>query len=218
MANEMMGLLGRKLGMTQIYSDEGIIRPCTVVQVGPNTVTQVKTADGKDGYNALQLGFGEQKTQRMTKAELGHTKKAGIEHAVRYVREVRVSGEAVSGFEPGQTLGATDVFENGQKVDIIGTSKGKGFAGVMKRHNFQGFIRSHGTHEFFRHGGSIGCRLTPGRVMKGKKMGGHMGAARVTVQNIEIAKIDAERNLLFLVGGVPGPNGGIVTVRKAVKG
>ncbi|TNE92235.1 MAG: 50S ribosomal protein L3 [Deltaproteobacteria bacterium] len=218
MANEKMGLLGRKLGMTQIYSDEGIIKPCTVVQVGPNTVTQVKTADGKDGYNALQLGFGEQKAQRLTKAELGHTKKAGIENGVRYLREIRVSGDAVGNYEPGQTLNAADVFEVGQSADVIGTSKGKGFAGVMKRHNFQGFIRSHGTHEFFRHGGSIGCRLTPGRVMKGKKMGGHMGAVRVTVQNLEIAKIDAERNLVYLVGGVPGANGGLVTIRQAVKG
>ena len=199
MANEMMGLIGRKLGMTQIYDDEGFVRPCTVVQVGLNTVLQVKTADGKDGYNAIQLGFGEQKTQRLSKAELGHSKKAGVESGVRYIREVRISGEAVGNFEPGQTLGATDVFEAGQSADVTGTSKGKGFAGVMKRHNFQGFIRSHGTHEFFRHGGSIGCRLTPGRVMKGKKMGGQMGNVRVTVQNLSVAKVDAERAIERIV-------------------
>ncbi|MCO4744476.1 MAG: 50S ribosomal protein L3 [Proteobacteria bacterium] len=217
MANESMGLVGRKLGMTQIYSEDGHVQPCTVVQCGPNTVLQVKTTDGRDGYNALQLGFGEQKPQRLTKAELGHSKKAGVEHGVRYIREVRVDADTVANNEPGKTLGPADVFTPGETVDATGISKGKGFAGVMKRHNFQGFIRSHGTHEFFRHGGSIGCRLTPGRVAKGKKMPGHMGARQVTVQNMEVAKIDAERNLLYVVGGVPGATGSIVTIRKAVK-
>lgn len=216
MANEMPGLLGRKLGMTQIYNNDGAVQPVTVIEVGGNAVLRVKTEDSADGYNAIQLGFGEQKAARTNKPDTGAFKKAEVSPR-KFVRELRLSKADAAKHTVGQELGANDVFSEGDVCDVIGTSKGRGFAGVMKRHNFRGFIRSHGTHEYFRHGGSIGTRLTPGHVLKGKKMPGHMGAARVTVQNMSIVKIDAKKGLLFIKGGVPGPNGGFVVVRKAVK-
>lgn len=216
MANESMGLIGRKVGMTQIFSDTEVI-PVTVIQAGPCTITQIKTADSSDGYNAIQLGFDEKKNRRATKAEIGHAKTSGLEKAPKVLREVRVSAETLAGLEKGKTISASEVFAEGDFADVTSTSKGRGFAGVMKRHNFQGFIRSHGTHEFFRHGGSIGTRLTPGHVLKGKKMPGHMGAERVTVQNLKIARVDEERGLVFVRGGVPGPNGCTVVIRKAIK-
>jgi large subunit ribosomal protein L3 len=218
MANEKPGLIGRKLGMTQLYDDDGTVIPVTVIQAGPCTITQVKTTEGRDGYNALQIAFGDQKPQRLDKATRGHLAKAGIETGVRNLGEIRVDADTVAKSEVGQVLTVADVFEQGTKVDVTGTSKGRGFAGVMKRYNFAGFIRTHGTHEFFRHGGSIGTRLTPGMVLKGKKMPGHMGSERVTVQNLQVARVDTERNLVFVRGGVPGPTGAIVTVRQAVKG
>jgi len=217
MANEMMGLLGRKIGMTQIFADDGKVLPCTVIEVGTNTVLRVKRAESADGYSALQLAFGTQKPQRLTKADLGQLAKAGVEGGVRVIREVRVSEDEAAKHEVGAKIGAADVFEEGKRVDVIGTSKGCGFAGVMKRYNFAGFIRSHGTHEFFRHGGSIGTRLTPGFTLKGKKMPGHMGNERTTIQNLKVVRVDTERSLVFVMGGVPGPNGGFVTVRHAVK-
>jgi large subunit ribosomal protein L3 len=216
MANEMVGLVGRKVGMTQLFLDDGEVVPCTVVETGPCTVLQVKTDDTRDGYNAIQLGFGTQKEQRLTKAQKGHLAKTGA-GAPAYVAEIRVPKETAQGFEAGQTVNTGDVFTEGDLVDVTGISKGKGFAGVMKRYNFAGFIRSHGTHEFFRHGGSIGTRLTPGHVVKGKKMPGHMGSETVTIQNLLLAKIDQERNLVFVRGSVPGPKGAFVRVRKAVK-
>lgn len=217
MANSEMGLLATKLGMTQLYAEDGTVVPVTVLQAGPCQVLQVKTTDGKDGYDALQLGYGEQKASRLSKAFQGHAKQAGAETLPRHVAEIRVTPELASSHEAGQTVGAADVFSEGDFADVTGISKGRGFAGVMKRHNFRGFIRSHGTHEFFRHGGSIGTRLTPGHVLKGKKMPGRMGGKQVTVQNLKVAKVDAERNLVFVRGGVPGPNGGVIKVRKAVK-
>jgi len=217
MANEKMGLLGRKVGMTQVFKDDGTVLPCTVVDVGNNTVLRVKRSDSADGYSALQLGFGTQKEHRLTKADRGQLAKAGVEGGIRHIREVRVSDEEAAKHEVGAKLGASDVFEEGTRVDVIGTSKGRGFAGVMKRYNFRGFIRTHGTHEFFRHGGSIGTRLTPGFTLKGKKMPGHMGSVRCTVQNLKVVRVDAERSLVFVMGGVPGPNGGLVCVRHAVK-
>lgn len=216
MANESMGLIGTKIGMTQIFSDDGDAIAVTVVAAGPNTVLQVKSAEGNDGYNAIQLGFGSQKDSRLSKALRGHLAKSNS-GGTRTIKEIRLSAEKAASYEPGQSLSAADVFEAGTFVDATGTSKGKGFAGVMKRYNFAGFIRSHGTHEFFRHGGSIGTRLTPGRVFKGKKMPGRMGGVRKTVQNLKLVRIDAERNLLFLRGGVPGPNGSTVIIRNAVK-
>jgi large subunit ribosomal protein L3 len=217
MANESMGLLGRKLGMTQFFREDGEVVAVTVIETGPCTVLQVKTEDGSDGYNAVQLGFGTQKEHRITKPQKGHFDKAGG-GIKRFVKELRLSKDQAASFERGQNVAATDIFEVGQKVDVTGTSKGCGFSGVMKRHNFRGFIRTHGTHEFFRHNGSIGTRLTPGMTLKGKKMPGHMGAARVTIQNLVVERVDAERNLVMVRGGVPGPNGAFVVVRKGIKG
>jgi large subunit ribosomal protein L3 len=218
MANESKGLLARKLGMTQIFEDDGTLHAVTVLEAGPNTVLQLKTEDMKDGYNAVQLGFASKKPSRLTKADTGHLAKSNSAEAPpKFVKEIRLSKADVSALELGQKLTVTDIFEDGAKVDVIGTSKGKGFGGVMKRWNMKGFIRSHGTHEFFRHGGSIGTRLTPGMVLSGKKMPGQMGNEQKTVQNLRIVRIDAERNLLYLKGGVPGPNGSFLTVRMAVK-
>ncbi len=218
MANESMGLLGRKLGMTQLFEEDGTVLPVTVVEAGPCTVLQVKTADGKDGYNALQLSFGSQKAHRLTKADLGHLKASGQDSSPpSRIAEIRVGTDNLTGVEVGAKLSVEDVFTAGELVDVTGVSKGRGFAGVMKRYNFKGFIRTHGTHEFFRHGGSIGTRLTPGHVLKGKKMPGHMGSEQVTVQNLRVAKVDTERNLVFVQGGVPGPTGAMVVIRKAVK-
>ncbi|MEZ4316541.1 MAG: 50S ribosomal protein L3 [Myxococcota bacterium] len=218
MANESKGMLARKLGMTQIFADDGTIFAVTVLEVGPNTVLQVKTDEGKDGYNAVQLGFDSAKPSRLTKADLGHFAKSGRgENPPRFVKEIRLSKADASALEVGQTLSLSDLFETGGKVDVVGTSKGKGYGGVMKRWNMKGFIRSHGTHEFFRHGGSIGTRLTPGMVLSGKKMPGQMGNEQKTIQNLSIVRVDTERNLLFLKGGVPGPVGAYLTVRNAVK-
>jgi len=218
MANVQMGLLGQKIGMTQLFEDDGTIVPVTIVQVGPNKVLQVKTVGTKDKYEALQLGFGAQKAQRLRKPQLGHFAKAGEGVTPRYVSEIRVTAKETGTYAPGQEIVAADIFAAGQMVDVIGISKGKGFAGVMKRHNMRGAqTNSHGTHEYFRHGGSIGTRLTPGMTLKGKKMPGRMGDAQVTVQNIDVVRVDAERNLVFLRGGVPGPKGAFVKVRLAVK-
>lgn len=217
MANSQIGLLGTKIGMTQVFSDEdGTALPVTVIQAGPCRVLQVKSAEGADGYNALQIGYGEQKEHRVSKAYAQHAKKTG-EGIPAHVAEIRVDAETATSTSAGDELKASGLFEVGQFVDVTGTSKGRGFAGVMKRHNFAGFERSHGVHEYFRHGGSIGTRLTPGHVLKGKKMPGQMGNEQVTVQNLKIVRMDEERGLLFVLGGVPGPKGGLVKVRRAVK-
>ncbi len=215
MPNSKPGLLGRKIGMTQIFSKTGDAIPVTAIELGPNKVIQLKKANGKDGYDAVQLGFGTQKPSRKTKAELGHFAKAGLEPQ-RFVREIRLDSEHISLYRADKPVEISDIFEEGQLVDITGTSKGRGFSGVMRRYGFRGFTRTHGTHEFFRHGGSIGTRLTPGMVLKGKKMPGHMGARKVTIQNLKIVSIDSNENLLFVSGGVPGPNGGLVVVRRAI--
>ncbi|MCB9745876.1 MAG: 50S ribosomal protein L3 [Alphaproteobacteria bacterium] len=214
--NKNPGLLGLKIGMTQIFNGEGNIVPVTVVEVGPCTVLQIKTAAGNDGYDAIQIGFGSQKPQRTTKAFRGHAQKAGLAAPPMHVREIRVTNPGA--YSVGQTLTAAELFSEGQKVDVSGTSKGRGYAGVMKRHNFRGFLRSHGTHEFFRHGGSIGTRLTPGHVAKGRKMSGQQGNAAVTVQNLTIAAVDAEKNLIFIKGGIPGATKGVVMVQGSNKG
>jgi len=211
--NSNPGILGRKIGMTQFFNDAGQVVPCTVVEAGPCTILQVKSTDS-DGYNAIQLGFGEQKEQRINKPMKGHLAKTNSAPK-KYIREIRI--DDASGYTAGDNVALSDVFTVGDKVDVTGTSKGKGFAGVMKKFNFKGFLRSHGVHEFFRHGGSIGTRLTPGMVAKGKKMPGQLGNAQATIQNLTLARIDAERNLLFIKGGIPGPNGGYVVVRSAVK-
>jgi large subunit ribosomal protein L3 len=213
--NECLGLLGRKIGMTQIFNEEGQVLPVTVIEAGPCQIVQVMT-EATDGYSAIQIGFGDRKEKHTAKPQQGHYKKAGLS-ASRFVREIRLNAADVAKYEVGQTLTVSDVFTEGEKLDVRGTSKGKGFAGVMKRHNFAGFISSHGTHEFFRHGGSIGTSLTPGHVTKGTKMPGQMGNARVTVHNLILSRMDADKNLLFVKGGVPGANGGYVVIRKGVK-
>jgi len=215
MANQNMGLLGQKVGMTQIYKNDALVA-VTVVSLEGNTVLRVKSSAGKDGYDAVQLGFGDRKAKHTTKAQAVAFEKINIQ-PTKYIREVRVDAATAQTYSSGQKLNVADLFTVDQKVDVTGTSKGRGFAGVMKRYNFRGFIRSHGTHEYFRHGGSIGTRLTPGHVMKGKKMPGHMGDVRLTVQNITIEHIDAERNLLFLRGGVPGANKGLLLIRHPAK-
>lgn len=212
--NFQLGLVAKKLGMTQIFREEGDRVPVTVLQVTGNTVTAHRTAE-RDGYTALQVGFAEKKEGRASKPEQGAAKAAGV--GTFYVhREFRVSAAALTAHPVGSTLAAT-LFAEGSRVDIAGTSKGKGFQGVIKRHNMEGEKRSHGQHEFFRHGGSIGCRKTPGRVHAGKRMAGHMGHERVTVQNLEVVKIDAERGLVLVRGPIPGGRNEFVTIRAAIK-
>jgi len=208
------GLLAKKMGMTQMFAEDGTVTPVTVLDAGTNVVIGVKSEDSADGYSAVQIGFGEQSEKGINKAEAGLFKKAGVSPRA-VVCEFRL--DDTSGYEAGQDLAVADYFNPGDKIDVSGISKGRGFGGVMKKYNFAGFIRTHGTHEFFRHGGSIGTRLTPGHVLKGKKMPGQLGNERVTIQNIEVVKVDADRNLLFVKGGVPGARGTVLEVRHAIK-
>ena len=209
----MTGLIGKKLGMTQIFSADGSVIPVTVVEAGPCVVVQ-KREEGRDGYGALQVGFGTKKAQRVNKPERGHMGKAG-KGAFRVLREFR--SDAASRYEVGQEIKVSDLFKVGDRVDVTGVSKGRGFTGVIKRWNFSGFPASHGTHEYFRHGGSIGNRSFPGRVFKGKRMAGHWGDEKVTVQNLEVIQIRAEENLLLVKGAVPGSKHGIVLIRHTAK-
>ena len=210
----MTGLIGKKIGMSQLFDGTGNVIPVTVVETGPCVVVQKKD-EAKDGYNALQLGFGTQKNQRVNRPLRGHMAKAE-KGSFRVLREFRV--DDVSGYEVGQELTVTDLVQAGDLVDVTGTSKGRGFAGVMKRWDFRGFSRTHGTHEYFRHGGSIGNRSYPGKVFKGKRMAGHWGNERVSIQNLRVVEVRAEENLLLVKGAIPGSNGGLVLVRRAVKG
>ena len=210
MANK--GILGRKLGMTQVFDDANRIVPVTVIEAGPCRVVQLKTPE-RDGYTAVQLSFGETNARRLTKAELGHLKAASAA-PTKYLAELRVGD--LSGFELGQVLKA-DVFAAGERVDVTGISKGHGFAGVMKRHNFQGQGAGHGNHKKHRAPGAIGACATPARVFKGMRMAGQYGNTRVTTLNLEVVEGDAERNLLLVKGAVPGPSGGLLFVRNAVK-
>lgn len=221
----MKGLLGKKVGMTQVFDDVGNVIPVTVVEVGGNVVVQKKTTEGKDGYNAIKLGFGdahkhekdgEEPRWRMSKPRAGVFLQAGIDTPRKHVREVRVTESELEGYEVGQQIGAT-TFAVGEFVDVSGTSKGRGFTGVMKRHNFHGAKATHGVHEFFRHGGSIGASAYPGRVFKGKKMAGQHGNTRATIQNLEVVRVMEEENALLIKGALPGPNGGIVEIRQAIK-
>lgn len=210
-----MGLLGKKIGMTQIFVD-GVRIPVTVIQLGPCTVVQKKTKDGKDGYSAIQIGFGD-KSRNVNKPMTGHFKRADVK-AKWLLREILVPDDAkLAEFSVGQELKA-DVFTEGQWVDVTGTSKGKGMAGVMKVHHMKGSKQaSHGTHEYFRHGGSIGCRTTPGRVHLGKRMAKHLGDVRKTIQNLRIAKIDAATNTVLIQGSIPGARNSYILVRPAIK-
>ncbi|MGB2248581.1 MAG: 50S ribosomal protein L3 [Alcanivorax sediminis] len=206
-----IGVIGRKCGMTRVFTEEGVSVPVTVIEVTPNRVAQVKTEES-DGYQAVQVTVGERRASRVTKAQAGHFSKAGVE-AGRGVWEFRAeAGE----LQPGSEV-TVEGFEAGQMIDVTGTSKGKGFAGGVKRWNFSTQDMTHGNSLSHRAPGSIGQNQTPGRVFKGKKMAGHMGAERVTVQNLEVVRVDAEKNLLLVKGAVPGATGGDVIVRLAVK-
>jgi large subunit ribosomal protein L3 len=207
------GILGRKLGMTQVWDSEHRVIPVTVIQAGPCRVVQLKTPE-RDGYAAVQLAFGPTRADRLTKPALGHLKAADVEPA-RHLAELRV--DDLSAFSVGQVIGA-DVFTAGERVDVTGISKGKGFTGVMARHNFTGQGASHGNHKKHRAPGSIGACATPSRVFKGVRMPGQHGHRSVTTLNLEVVEGDVERNLLLLKGSVPGPAGGLVFVRNAVKG
>lgn len=199
------GLLGRKLGMTQVYSDNGDIIPVTVIQAGPCYVVQIKTGEN-DGYDAVQLGFLDKKKKRTTRPEINHAKKAGL-GPKRFVREVACNNTQL---KLGQEI-TVEIFNGVKKVDVIGTNKGKGFAGVMKRWGFKGGPATHGSTRH-RRPGSISPGTDPGRVMKGRRMGGRMGGERVTVKNLDIIKIDNSKNLMLIKGAVPGPNGGYVII------
>lgn len=210
----MKGLIGRKVGMTQVFDENGVVTPVTVIEAGPCYVTQVKTGD-TDGYQAVQIGFGETKPRRLTGGQKGHLKKADKDlPPLKYLREFRVRGEVH--VAPGDKLTA-DVFATGDYVDVIGKSKGKGFQGGMKRHGFGGAEKTHGQSDRWRAPGSIGAGTWPGRVFKGTRMAGRMGNDRKTIQNLQVVTVDAERNLLAIRGAVPGPKGGIVVIREAIK-
>ncbi|USX50679.1 50S ribosomal protein L3 [Lentzea sp. HUAS12] len=210
---QMKGILGTKLGMTQVFDENNRVVPVTVVKAEPNVVTQVRTEE-KDGYTAVQLAAGAIDPRKVNKPVAGHFAKAGVTPR-RHLVELRTVD--ASDYEVGQEITA-EVFEAGAVVDITGTSKGKGTAGVMKRHNFKGLGSSHGTQRKHRSPGSIGGCATPGRVFKGLRMAGRMGHVRVTTQNLKVHKIDAENGLLLIKGAVPGPKGGLVFVRTAAKG
>ena len=201
----LQGFLGRKIGMTQIFREDGRVIPVTVIEAGPCVVTQVKTMQ-TDGYEAIQLGFGDVK--RRNKPQAGHLKNSKLS---RYLREVATDN--TSEYEVGQTIGA-DIFEAGEKIDVIGKSKGRGFAGTMKRWNFGGGPRTHGQSDRARAPGSIGGGTTPGKVYKGLKMAGHMGNRRITVKGLEIVEVDVERNLILVKGGIPGATNSLVQIRR----
>lgn len=199
--------------MTQVFAEDGERVPVTVIQTGPNVVVGKRTED-RDGYSALILGFSEKPARLANRPEMGQFKAAGTK-PMRYVEEMRLPAEEVDKFEVGAELGAGDVFEAGSPLDIAGTSRGKGFQGVIKRHGMRGGKASHGVHEYYRHGGSIGCRLTPGRVVKGKRMSGQMGNEKVTVQNLQLVDILTDDNCILVRGSVPGAPGTVLTIKKA---
>jgi large subunit ribosomal protein L3 len=207
-----LGIIGKKVGMTQIFLEDGSIVPATVVEAGPCKVVQKKTKE-KDGYNALQLSFLTKDPRRVNKPLLGHFKKSGAEPCY-WLKEFRM--EEVEGFEPGQDV-TLSLFKAGDVVDVTGLSKGKGFAGVIKRHGFHGFPASRGTHEYFRHGGSVSANSYPAHVFKGKRMPGHHGNQRVTVQNIRVVDVREDQNLILLQGGIPGARNGLIFIRSATK-
>ena len=206
-------LVGEKVGMTQVWDDQNRVVPVTVLKVSPCRVVQIKRPD-TDGYSALQVTYGSKKVRSVTKPEAGHFDKASVEPGIRLV-ELRMSD--TNGYELGQELGA-DLMAAGDRVDVTAVSKGKGFAGAMKRHNFKGLPASHGAHRVHRAPGAIGACATPARVFKGTRMAGQMGAAKVTTLNLEVVSADVERELILVKGSVPGPRGGLVLLRNAIKG
>ncbi len=208
-----IGLLGKKLGMTTVFADDGEAVPVTVIQTGPNIVVGTRTQE-RDGYSALVLGFDEKPLRLANKPELGAAKKSETKPQ-RFVRELRLTSEEVSKFTVGQALQPKDVFADGAPLDVEGWSKGKGYQGVIKKHHMKGMTRAHGTHEYFRHGGSIGCRLTPQRVHKGKRMAGQMGNEKKTVQNLQLFRILEDDGCILVRGSVPGAANEYVVVTLA---
>ena len=207
------GILGRKLGMTQVWTEDNRVVPVTVIAASTNVVTQIRTRE-TDGYSAVQLGFGEIDGRKINKPQSGHFAKAGVTPR-RHVVEIRT--EAVADYTLGQEI-SPEIFAAGDKIDVTGTSKGKGFAGVMKRHGFSGVGASHGAHRNHRKPGSIGGCATPGRVFKGLRMAGHMGTDTVTTQNLTVHAVDVEKGIILVKGAVPGPKGQLVVIRSAAKG
>jgi large subunit ribosomal protein L3 len=208
----LKGLIGKKIGMTQIFDENGIAIPVTLIEAGPCYVTQIRTPQ-QDGYSAVQLGFEEVKPKRLTGGQLGHLKRNNLP-PLRYLREFRVKDIQ---FQEGDRITVTDVFNTGERVDVIGISKGKGFQGGVKRYGFAGGPRTHGQSDRLRAPGSRSSTTTPGRVFKGSRGAGHMGFDRVTVQNLRVVLVDGERNLLAVRGAIPGPKGGIVLIKEARK-
>lgn len=211
--NEIKGILGIKLGMTQIFDEENRVIPVTVVEAGPCVVSQIRTVE-TDGYNAIQIAYGEIDPRKVNQPLTGHFKKAGVTPR-RHVTEIRM--DDVSGYEVGQDV-TVEIFNDIKFVDVTGTTKGKGYAGAMKRHGFAGQGAGHGNQAAHRRVGGIGAAATPGRIFKGKRMAGRMGNDRVTTQNLKVQKIDADANIILIKGAIPGNRGGIVTVKTAVKG
>ena len=209
------GILGRKVGMTQIFETDGTRVPVTVLEVTPNVVVALRTPE-KDGYAAVQVGFGARKDKHTTKPQAGHFKKAGVA-PVAVLKELRLSAEELEGVTVGDQIDA-GIFEKGMRIDVTATTKGKGFQGVLRRHHMKGMRATHGTHEKRRNPGSIGNRKTPGRTFKNKRLPGHMGHLKVTTQNLTVAGVDTGNNLLLVRGTVPGAKGAVVLVRPAVKG
>ena len=209
-----LGLIGRKVGMTRLFTEDGASVPVTVLEVKPNRVTQVKTI-ATDGYTGLQVAFGERRASRINKALTGHYAKSGVA-AGAGIHEFSVADDVLASYTPGSNI-SVDIFQAGQLVDVTGTSIGKGFAGAIKRHNFSSNRASHGNSRSHNVPGSIGMAQDPGRVFPGKRMPGHLGAVKVTTQNLEVVRVDAERNLLLIKGSIPGSKGGDVVVRPAVK-
>jgi len=208
-----IGLLGKKIGMTQVFADDGEAVPVTVIQTGPCHVIGTRTPE-RDGYSAVVLGFDEKPVRLASKPELGAIKDSGTKPQ-RFIRELRLPAEEVAKYTVGQVLGPKDVFVDNAPIDVEGTSKGKGYQGVIKRHHMAGMTRAHGTHEYFRHGGSIGCRLTPQRVHKGKRMAGQMGHEKVSIQNLQLLRIMPEDNVILVRGAVPGAANDYVVVTNA---
>ncbi len=205
----MAGLIGRKVGMTRVFDEEGRAVPVTVVEAGPCPVVQLKTEE-RDGYSAVQIGFGRKKEKRSPNGELGHAARIGLDYAPRLLREFPVAADA--GIEAGSEL-TVGIFDAGERVKVVGTAKGRGFQGVVKRHGFAGRPASHG-HPMSRNPGSLGPGTDPSRVIKGKKLPGQMGGQRTTIRNLEIVRVDPDKNLLFIKGGVPGPQKGYLLISK----
>jgi large subunit ribosomal protein L3 len=217
----MKGILGQKLGMTSVFGEFGSQIPVTALYIGGNIIVGKRTEE-RDGYSAVILGFGEQKVKRINKPEQGFLRKQNIiddesENTVRHLREFRVTSEELDSFTVGDSIQASSLFNVGEKVDVSGTSKGRGFTGVMVRHNFSGTKATHGVHEVYRHGGSIGMATYPARVFKNKKMPGQHGNKRVTMQNLMVAGLVDEDNIILIRGNVPGPNGGVLEIKQGVK-